>query len=92
MIGEKKMKAILVIDMPTNCMDCPMCQLSDWDGEYHCFGVNSDEVNFKGDKPVWCPLRPLPRKLTEADISWGEQRGYRGGWNNCLAKITGETE
>ena len=20
------MKAILVIDMPTNCIDCPMCQ------------------------------------------------------------------
>jgi hypothetical protein len=56
------MKAILVIDMPTNCMDCPMCQLSEWDGEYHCFAANSDEVNFKGNKPNWCPLsHPLKR-------------------------------
>lgn len=39
-----------------------------------------------------CQLRPLPRKLTEADISWSERRGYRGGWNNCLAEITGEAE
>lgn len=73
------MKAILVIDKPSNCIE-------------DCI-VNCSVFNAKGTPiPNDCPLRPLPRKLTEADISWGERRGYRGGWNNCLAEITGEKE
>lgn len=85
-------KAVLVIDMPSTCEKCPLkeddklptaCVFRRW----HSLSINeTPETN------NWCPLKPLPRKLTEADISWGEQRGYRGGWNNCLAEITGETE
>ena len=84
------MKAILVIDMPTNCMDCPMCQLSDWDGEYHCFGANSVEVNFKGDKPDWCPLRPLPdekEQWNSWELDFRNESSYRAGWNDFRKEI-----
>lgn len=80
------MKAILVIDMPKECNDCPLLNY-----EYGCVRIGP-VGSYYGERNPECPLRPLPRKLTEADISWGEQRGYRGGWNNCLAEITGETE
>lgn len=37
-------------------------------------------------------LRPLPKKLNETELVFGEIHGYRGGWNDCLDAITGETE
>lgn len=96
MIGEKKMKAILVIDMPMMCCECKFFRFAnndDWGSSETICTINGKHCENGYDyKPRVCPLRPLPRKLTEADISWGEQRGYRGGWNNCLAEITGETE
>lgn len=84
------MKAILIVDMPSDCTECQFCGRGGRNLEkYVCCLTreHSEEPHLVG-----CPLRPLPRKLTEADIGWGEQRGYRGGWNNCLAEITGETE
>lgn len=37
-------------------------------------------------------LRPLPSKLNETELVFGEIHGYRGGWNDCLEDILGETE
>ena len=57
-------KAVIVIDMPEHCDDCPFRVL--W-AKYHCV-VNGkfcgDEQGFYSSltKPSWCPLRPLPEK------------------------------
>ena len=77
------MKAVLVIDMPKNCDECP---LERWgiDG-WNCTPMNQV---IEDDKPEWCPLRPLPHKL-QAD--WYTD-GYKEGFNACLEEITEETE
>ena len=96
------MKAILVINMPTTCLDCPVCTISDWDGEYEC-GVSHKSTEEYFDKiPSWCPLRPLPKMkegmaLGKREIDGKEKdligwSSYDCGWNDCLEQITGETE
>lgn len=71
------MKAILVIDMPSDCASgCPVkCRIR---------GINH--------RPSWCPLKPMPEKLTESKVEWGESRGYQGGWNDCIEEIEDETD
>ena len=78
-------KAILVIDMPNSCNEC----------EVRCTGYTAKDYAEKGIKrPSWCPLRPLPQKKGK----YGEAHEYDTdihyeiGWNECLAKITGERE
>ena len=80
------MKAILVIDMPTNCAECKLIHLQGI-GEAICNAVDWEE------RPSWCPLKPMP------DYNWHEEdkeneceEWYRNGWNDCLDAIAGETE
>ncbi len=62
-------KAVLVIDMPEHCDDCPFRVL--W-AKYHCV-VNGkfcgDEQGFYSSltKPSWCPLRPYQETIP---IEW----------------------
>lgn len=90
------MKAILVIDMPDSCMKCPLKAWDDEDDWIGCHlnvrqtGTWSEQ---KADKPLWCPLKPLPKKKTknkqfslEYAIMWC--RGY----NKCIDEILGEQE
>ncbi len=54
-IGVKKMKAILVIDMPKSCEDCELCR----DG-YLCLRLGEvDESIENGTKDLRCPLKPV---------------------------------
>jgi len=66
------MKAILVIDIPECCAECPL-MLWDAESEYYgaccptlkednCVADSYKENENKGTKPNWCPLRPLPSK------------------------------
>ena len=75
------MKAILVINMPRDCLACPF--LDDI-----CFPKRKFEKGFPFDeRPKECPLKPLPQKM-----SWGHTSEYIDGYNACLDAITGETE
>lgn len=96
-------KAILVIDMPTKCEDCP-CYTDEmisknWD---ICRGLNI-RVDTEANKPNWCPLKPIPQKLAEnfgnntptnTYIMNGTERQYLDmyavGWNGCIDEILGE--
>lgn len=52
-------KAILIIDMPSCCKDCPLCvseELFPSFDEYSCI-VENVAVDVY-DKPDWCPLKP----------------------------------
>ena len=77
-------KAILVIDMPKACADgCPVM--------CRARGINH--------RPTWCPLRPLPEKMT-IKIPDGLSESskmtihsiLRVGWESCIKEILGETE
>ena len=74
-------KAILVIDTPNDCYECP-CYYEDKD---MCEAFDKKAKADSG-RPSWCPLRPLPQKYDEAQMR--EQKG----WNRCLDEILGETE
>lgn len=58
-------KAILVLDMPETCEDCPL-QLDMIDAEFGeiiynaniCRGCGKRNINSK-EKPVWCPLKQV---------------------------------
>ena len=56
------MKAVLVMDMPECCIDCP-CHFVD-DPNIWCGATKRDlETNdIEIYKPDWCPLKPLPEK------------------------------
>lgn len=90
-------KAILVMDMPKKCYDCPFLNE---DVECLAFNTNYIEVDGLKKKPDWCPLVPMPEKKPEsaAGISFNlngsrcETVGdkYVRGWNACIDAITGE--
>ena len=54
------MKAILVIDMPSNCAECPLC-----DYEYNeCKGKNiTPKVWVSDERQPWCPLKPYDEEF-----------------------------
>ncbi len=59
-------KAILVIDMPSCCSECPICasyaKSAFSPREYWCTISDNTDVN-PYDKPKWCPLKPAPKKI-----------------------------
>ena len=82
------MKAVLVIDMPKNCHECPI-RLSGEPNEW-CWYLRHGLDDIKA-KPSWCPLKPLPSKELDDDGST-EWDIYYQGWSDCLDEILGETE
>lgn len=88
------MKAVLVVDFPTDCFMCPCFSDETW----RCCATEIDE-EVHNDRPKWCPLRPLPKYLgfkeTEietTDWHFGDNLDRADGWNACLDAITGEAE
>lgn len=81
------MKAILVTDMPSNCIDCP-CEYD----YLTCKAINHNlnYVDADNERPSWCPLRPLPQKYC-TDGNDIEEDSYWMGWNECIDEILGET-
>ena len=84
-------KAVLVMDMPECCADCP-CSFFERDNpilNLIC-GVTQEDAYNVG-KPDWCPLRELPEKIPELKSSYEEisKSIHRDGWNACLDEILG---
>lgn len=93
------MKAILIVDMPNDCDECPLnsngyCDvlqedalLNEWveDAPYY-------SLKEKGD----CPLKPMPKKMLalvriqNGNIINIQETSFANGWNVCLDEITGE--
>ena len=98
-------KAILVIDMPNKCWDCPCCEI--WEAIpsiEECTCNLRNIIVDKYNKPDWCPLKPVPEKIDVPD--WDDDikaknknaeevgmymydRGYYRGYNICIDKILG---
>lgn len=83
-------KAILVIDMPKCCNECPICASYAESAfsirEYWCTVSENTDVD-PYDKPKWCPLKPAP----EEQLIWFDDEGsdWERGYNNCLREIVG---
>lgn len=83
------MKAILVIDMPNRCSECPLCSK---DENYWGDIVSAEcQMQYKGYlandliKPSWCPLKLLPHSK-QMENRWFSD-DYSKGWNDCLEEI-----
>ena len=77
------MKAILVIDMPDMCWECPLCHND-------CVCDIIGDVTDEDCVDMRCPLKPMPeKKKTLDDIYAGS--GFDRGYNGCIDEIL-ETE
>lgn len=83
-------KAILVIDMPDSCDNCPL---------FHGFytdmtcGANHYGINYpypKDFRQDWCPLKPMPKKMKGHDSIYYQWGDYEDGWNQCINCVSGE--
>ncbi len=96
-------KAVLVMDMPENCLECPLryhdgdTPLGDFKFQrlYRCRLEPediediylSDIINKKQD---WCPLKEMPEKKTLPEHTACfdvYENGCRDGWNACIDEI-----
>ena len=84
-------KAILVIDMPKCCRECPVCasyaESAFSHREYWCSPMDNRDVHPE-NKPDWCPLKPAPE---EQEVWYDDERSdWERGYNNCLREIAGK--
>lgn len=94
-------KAVLVIDMPKNCIHCPC--LHRYDSDDWC-AVACKVIYSPSNRDKHCPLKPMPEKVDVPD--WDDDikaknknaeevgmymydRGHYRGYNICIDKILG---
>lgn len=87
-------KAVLVMNMPECCADCP-CSFFERDNpilNLIC-GVTQEDAYNVG-KPDWCPLRKLPEKKETTypqacytNSYWTDE--MKAGFNICLNEMVG---
>ena len=86
-------KAVLIMDMPERCADCPLRNSSHAKNSYVCCYLtlkDISETDYYDKKPDWCPLRELPEKMKECGKYPQPDRiapSYKVGWNACLDEI-----
>ncbi len=76
------MKALLVIDMPKTCGECPLCYKEEM-FQYRC-KVSEDKVVFK-ERYENCPLKPLPEK--KGNTIYKVVGTYEDGYDACIDDI-----
>lgn len=83
-------KVMLVFDEPKGCGKCPILSMNVYDGETVCWcGVtNIDVTVFDETYPIWCPLRPVPRKKVHVNKHIFNE-DFVKGWNLCVDFIEG---
>lgn len=86
-------KAVLVMDMPERCADCPL--RSSKKTSYVCCYLtlkNISSTDYYDKKPDWCPLRELPEKEETTYPQACYENSYwtdemKAGFNACLNEI-----
>ena len=85
-------KAVLVMDMPERCADCPL-RSSEKTSYVCCYLTlkNISSTDYYDKKPDWCPLRELPEREEELPVEkyefGGLGKAFTSGWNTCLDEI-----
>ncbi len=80
-------KAMLIMDMPSYCLECPCLNELD-----ECEAMKYKDVGDIGRKPTWCPLREIPQKESGEFVTNAEEMGYVRGYNACIDEIQGGAE
>ena len=75
-------KSVLVIDTPENCGKCKFIS------GFWCRAMNGRRVPNNDVIPNWCPLNPLPEKMTGV-ASTDHWNSIKAGWNACIDEIAG---
>lgn len=75
-------KSVLVTDTPENCGKCKFIS------EFWCRAMNNRRVPNNDVIPNWCPLKPLPEKMTGV-AQTDHWNSIKAGWNGCIDEITG---
>ena len=94
-------KAILVMDMPKDCLHCKLRMCIENHGKYyqHC-GLDTDgyclesffrSENLKdGFRSEHCPLKPMLEKKTVKEAPYYGEEWFNLGFNACIDKISGK--
>lgn len=100
-------KSVLVIDTPKCCYECDYCRFHGKVGYRKCLlskgegrdfiDVQDGTIDILKERHKCCPLRPLPEKAAVDESMLGIgfddfNTIYYLGFNECIDKITGETE
>lgn len=90
-VGISMAKAILIMDMPESCGQCPLRK------GRQCFPISKkDCVNdiaytmSEGTRAKFCPLKSVPEKDSTSCFPDEYQDGYKDGWNDCINEICGK--
>ena len=78
-------KSVLVIDTPESCCSCYLRGFTL--NLQYCRGKLKD-IKDVSTKPDWCPLKPLPEKMTGV-AQTDHWNSIKAGWNQCIDEITG---
>ena len=99
------MKAILVIDMPDKCLNCPLM-----DDNMYCKGFKPkgfitkmcvEDYVMHGTRHPSCPLKPMPMRVASEHKWYAQDKVYMvshditewdKGWNDCVEMLEGEEE
>lgn len=87
-------KSVLVLGTPENCISCSISRdCSDILETCTFCPITGKCVLDKEAEtiPDWCPLKPLPEKMTGIVLTehWS---GVKKGWNGCIDAIAGENK
>ena len=91
------MKAILVIDMPEDCGQCPFMKSVDVvpTNYFYCtadsHNLKSLSERFEG-REEWCPLKPMPEYEVNNDPENEYHKRWVNGYNAFLRYLKGEEE
>lgn len=85
-------KSVLVIDTPEKgCGTCIIGHIF-MDGDVFC-PIEGIIISRKEAEsiPDWCPLKPLPEKMTGVALT-DHWNSIKAGWNDCIDTITKTSE
>lgn len=81
-------KSVLVMETPESCRSC---YLRGFTLALQYCKVESKHINDTSVKPDWCPLKPLPEKMTGV-AQTDHWNSIKAGWNACIDEIIGEVK
>lgn len=90
-------KAILIIDLPMMCAECPMFTWASKDNYSDGFCTHSHKLVKFDLRPLDCPLKPIPSHMELESTDTRSKaikidNSFRMGWNMCLGEILGENK
>ena len=81
-------KAVLVMDMPSSCDECPL--FGSHYSDMTC-KANGRSINYtypKDERQVFCPLRELPEKKEDNANNSESFACFKLGYNACIDEIS----